>query len=108
MENEPIESLYLTNSVEHNSWKSNCRLTRKNIFPNFIERERSVPHSEPDEPSPHLPTAPLRHILILFSYLCVALLSCLFPSGFQTKILYALGSQNIPNRSVVLLSLQYT
>jgi len=65
-----------------------------------MESEGSLPCSqepttgaypEPHAFSPHLLTLfPLRSTVILSSHLCLGLLSGLFPSGFPTKILYAL------------------
>jgi hypothetical protein len=64
-----------------------------------MEPEGSLLHSkqpaagsypEPDAPCLHLPTLfPLRSSLILSNHLWLVRLSCLFRSGFLTKILYA-------------------
>ena len=61
-----------------------------------MEHEGSLPHSQAsatvpilDQPKPvHIPTS-WRSILILSTHLCLGLPSCLFPSGFPTKTLYA-------------------
>jgi hypothetical protein len=47
------------------------------------------PYPEPDQFSPHHPILNLRPILILSSHLRLGLPSCLFPSDFLSKILYA-------------------
>jgi hypothetical protein len=47
------------------------------------------PYHEPDESSPHPPTVSVRTIL-MSSHLRLGLPSRLFPSGFPTKVLYAL------------------
>ena len=37
----------------------------------------------------NMKTVDLKYILMLISHLCIGLTSCLFPSGFPTKTLYA-------------------
>jgi len=62
----------------------------KGSLPYFHELTTG-PCLEPDGASPQLSTLfLLRTILILFFYVCLGLLSGLFPSGFLTKTLYAL------------------